>query len=400
MAKKSLADLPAGALSGARVLVRVDYNVPLDGEGRVSDDTRIRETLPTLRTLAEAGARVVLCAHLGRPEGAPDPRASLRPVARRLQELLGQPVAFSPETVGPGVEAAVSALTPGGVLLLENTRFLPGETKNDPALSAALAALADHYVNDAFGAAHRAHASTEGVARVVRAAGGEAVAGTLMERELRFLGAVLEDPERPFVAILGGAKISGKIDVIEAILPRVDRLLIGGAMANTFFRALGLETGTSLVEEDRVPVARDLLDRGGERILLPVDARVADTIGEGAVPRVVPRDRVGEGERIGDIGPESVGLFAAEIARARTVLWNGPMGVFEIDAFAKGTESLARAVADSPARSIVGGGDSLAAVAKVGVGDRIGHLSTGGGASLEFVQGLTLPGIAALDRDG
>lgn len=404
MAKKSLADLPAGALSGARVLVRVDYNVPLDGEGRVSDDTRIRETLPTLRTLAEAGARVVLCAHLGRPEGAPDPRASLRPVARRLQELLGQPVAFSPETVGPGVEAAVSALTPGGVLLLENTRFLPGETKNDPALSAALAALADHYVNDAFGAAHRAHASTEGVARVVRAAGGEAVAGTLMERELRFLGAVLEDPERPFVAILGGAKISGKIDVIEAILPRVDRLLIGGAMANTFFRALGLETGTSLVEEDRVPVARDLLDRGGERILLPVDARVADTIGEGAVPRVVPRDRVGEGERIGDIGPESVGLFAAEIARARTVLWNGPMGVFELEPFAAGTVEVARAVADAAdggAMVVVGGGDSAAAAAAAGVTRRMTHISTGGGASLEFLAGESLPGVEALsDREG
>lgn len=403
MAKKSLADLPAGALSGVRVLVRVDYNVPLDAEGRVTDDTRIRETLPTLRTLVGAGARVVLCAHLGRPDGAPDPRASLRPVADRLQDLLGQPVAFSPETVGPAAGAAVSALAPGGVLLLENTRFLPGETKNDPELAAGLAALADHYVNDAFGAAHRAHASTEGVARAVRAVGGEAVAGLLMERELRFLGGVLEAPERPFVAILGGAKISGKIDVIEAILPRVDRLLIGGAMANTFFRALGLETGASLVEEDRVPVARDLLERGGERILLPVDARVADTITEDAVTRAVPRDGVAEGDRIGDIGPDSVDLFGAEIARARTILWNGPMGVFEMAPFAAGTVEVAHAVAaaaDGGATVVVGGGDSAAAAAAAGVSHRMTHISTGGGASLEFLAGASLPGVEALsDRE-
>lgn len=403
MAKQTLADLPAEGLRGARVLVRVDYNVPLDPRGEVTDDTRIRETLPTLQALRERGARVVLCAHLGRPDGAPDARASLRPVAGRLQELLGAEVAFSPSTVGPGAAGAVEALVPGGVLLLENTRFLPGETRNDPGMAADLAALADHFVNDAFGAAHRAHASTEGVARAIRASGGQAVAGTLMERELRFLGGVVEAPERPFVAILGGAKISGKIDVIEAILPRVDRLLIGGAMANTFFRALGLETGDSLVEEDRIPVARDLLERGGERILLPVDVRVAASIAEDAVTRDLPRDRVAPGDRIGDIGPDTVRLFSAEIAGARTILWNGPMGVFEMAPFSDGTVGVARAVAsaaDGGATAVVGGGDSAAAAAAAGVSDRMTHISTGGGASLEFLAGAVLPGVEALSDRG
>lgn len=403
MAKMTLAHLAAAGIHGSRILVRVDYNVPLDDEGRVGDDTRIRETLETLRTLVAGGARVILCAHLGRPDGAPDPRASLRPVATRLEELLGTPVAFSPATVGPDAAAAVAELAPGGILLLENTRFLPGETRNDPELARGLADLADHYVNDAFGAAHRAHASTEGVARAVRDSGGLAVAGALMERELRFLGAVLESPERPFVAILGGAKISGKIDVIEAILPRVDRLLIGGAMANTFLRALGLETGASLVEEDRVPVARELLDRGGARILLPVDARVAGTISADAETHDVPRDGVGEGDRIGDIGPDTVGLFAGEIAEARTILWNGPMGVFELPPFAEGTVEVARAVAgaaDAGATAVVGGGDSAAAAAAAGVTERMTHISTGGGASLEFLAGAALPGVEALSDAG
>ncbi len=403
MAKQTLADLPVEGLRGARVLVRVDYNVPLDPDGKVADDTRIRETLPTLQALRERGARVVLCAHLGRPDGTPDARSSLRPVAGRLRELLGAEVAFCPSTVGPEAAGAVDALAPGGVLLLENTRFLPGETRNDPGMAADLAALADHFVNDAFGAAHRAHASTEGVARTIRAAGGQAVAGALMERELRFLGEVVEAPERPFVAILGGAKISGKIDVIEAILPRVDRLLIGGAMANTFFRALGLETGDSLVEEDRIAVARDLLERGGDRILLPVDVRVAAAIADDAFTRELPRYRVAPGDRIGDIGPDTVGLFSDEIAGARTILWNGPMGVFEMAPFADGTVGVARAVAsaaDAGATAVVGGGDSAAAAAAAGVSDRMTHISTGGGASLEFLAGEVLPGVEALsDRE-
>jgi phosphoglycerate kinase len=403
MASKTLTDLSGTLLRDARVLVRVDYNVPLDESGVVSDDTRIRQTLPTLRELVQRGARIVLCSHFGRPDGAPDPRYSLKPVADRLSRLLGMPVAFCSATVGPAAVAAVAALGAGELLLLENTRFLPGETQNDPELAASLAALADHFVNDAFGAAHRAHASTEGVARVIRGRGGEAVAGLLMEKELRFLGKVLQDPEHPFVAILGGAKISGKIDVIEAILPRVDRLLIGGAMANTFFRALGLETGDSLVEDDRVAMARDLLERGGDRILLPVDTVVATEISAGAVTSVRARDAIGAGERVGDIGPESLELFVREISGARMILWNGPMGVFEMEPFAAGTLALARAVAAaarSGATAVVGGGDSAAAAAVAGVVDQLTHVSTGGGASLEFLAGKELPGVLALSTRG
>ncbi len=402
MLKKIVSDLVPASLAGRTVLVRADLNVPLD-DGRISDDRRIRASLPTLRLLTDAGARVVLLSHLGRPKGAPDPKYSLKPVAERLAELLESRVRFVPETAGPAVRAAVAGLAEGEVALLENTRFDPGDTANDPKLAAEWAELGDLFVNDAFGAAHRAHASTSGLAEAVKARGGEAVAGLLMARELRFLGEALERPERPFVAILGGAKISGKIDVIEALLPRVDRLLIGGAMANTFFEALGLEVGASLVEEDRVAVARETLEDAGERLVLPVDCVVAAEIAEGVTTRVVERSGVGPDERIGDVGPATREVYAKEIAEARTIVWNGPMGVFEIDAFAEGTTEMARAVAaacDRGATAVLGGGDSAAAVERAGVADRITHVSTGGGASLEFLAGATLPGVEALTDGG
>jgi phosphoglycerate kinase len=397
--KKTLAQLAAADLRGRRVLVRADLNVPLEESGVVGDDTRIRATVPTLEALTAAGARTVVLSHLGRPKGGPDPRYSLRPVARRLEELLGKRVAFCDVPVGDAATAAVGKLEDGEVLLLENTRFHPGDEKNDAGLSAAWAALADVFVNDAFGAAHRAHASTTGVADEVRRRGGLAVAGLLLERELKFLSDALEDPERPFVAVLGGAKISGKIDVIQALLPRVDRLLIGGAMANTFFRALGLEVGASLVEEDKVPLARETMQEGADRMVLPVDCMVAEQISDDAQPRSVPRDGVRSGERIGDIGSVSRSMFAKELAGARTIVWNGPMGVFESPPFSGGTLALAHAVADATDRgalTVVGGGDSVSAVEAAGVAERITHISTGGGASLELLAGVELPGVAAL----
>jgi phosphoglycerate kinase len=399
MDKLTLKDLPDSAWQGKRVLVRVDYNVPLD-EGRVTDDTRIRATLPTLDYLRGRGARIVLVSHLGRPKGGADPRYSLRPAAERLAELTDAPVRFVEDTVGPEARAAVDSLAPGEILVLENVRFLPEEEANGPELAEALASLADIYVNDAFGAAHRAHASTAGVAEAMRRAGRHAVAGLLVERELRFLGAALRSPERPFVAIIGGAKISGKIDVIENLLPRVDHLLIGGAMANTFFRALGLETGGSLVEEDRIALARDLLERAGEKLVLPVDCVVAGQAVAGARTWLLDRDAVPPEGKILDIGPKSVGTFGEFIARARTIVWNGPMGMFEIPEFSHGTDGVARAVAmasDRGATTIIGGGDSVAAVEAAGLADRMTHISTGGGASLEFLEGRTLPGVAALD---
>ena len=395
----SLADLGDEELRGRRVLVRADLNVPLDEAGRVADDTRIEASLPTLRRLACAGARVVLLSHLGRPKGAPDARLSLRPVAARLRDLLGAPVGFSEDFAGEEVRRRADALEPGHVLLLENTRFHPGDTTNDPALSSEWADLADLFVNDAFGAAHRAHASTTGVAEEIRRRGGQAVAGLLLEREVRFLDEVLREPERPFVAILGGAKISGKIDVITALLPRVDRLLVGGAMANTFFRALGLEVGTSLVEEDRVEMATRTLAEAGGRLLLPVDCVVAEALEEGARTRVVARDGVAASETIGDVGTATREVFARELAAARTVVWNGPMGVFELVPFRAGTVAIARALADATDRgalTVVGGGDSVAAVDAAGVGGRITHISTGGGASLELLAGMELPGVLAL----
>jgi phosphoglycerate kinase len=398
MSKKTLAEVAPGDLAGRTVVVRADLNVPLDGN-EITDDQRIQASLPTLRLLSGAGARVVLLSHLGRPKGAPDPKYSLAPVARRIGQLMGSAVTFVTESVGDACTHAARALRDGDVVLLENTRFLPGDTANDPDLARAWAALGDLFVNDAFGAAHRAHASTSGLAEAMKAKGCEAVAGLLLARELRFLGAALDHPERPFVAILGGAKISGKIDVIEALLPRVDRLLIGGAMANTFFRAMGLETGDSLVEDDRVEMAAATMQRAGDKLLLPVDCVVADTIEEGAATRVVERSAVGGGDRIADVGPATRALYAGEISQARTIVWNGPMGVFEMDVFAQGTVDIALAVAaacDAGATGVLGGGDSAAAAERAGVAHRLTHVSTGGGASLEFLAGEVLPGVAAL----
>jgi phosphoglycerate kinase len=372
------------------VLVRADLNVPVK-DGAVGDDTRIRASLPTLRRLAGAGARVVVCSHLGRPKGECRPELSLRPVADRLGELLGRDVAFCAACVGPEAEKASQALQDGQVLLLENLRFEPGETDNEPGFARALAGLADDYVNDAFGTAHRAHASTAGVVDHVE----RAVAGDLLVEELEHLRMALE-PERPFLCLLGGAKVSDKVAVLESLAERADRICIGGAMAYTFLRARGEAVGDSRVEPDRVEDARRILEAAGPALSLPEDHVVAREVEAGSETRVVRE--IPDGWRGVDIGPETRKAFADACAEARTIFWNGPMGIFEIEAFAEGTRALARAVADSGARSIVGGGDSLAAVNAAGVAERITHLSTGGGASLEFVQGLELPGVAALER--
>lgn len=396
MTTRTLRDLDPAELHGRRVLVRVDFNVPLTPDGEVADDTRIVAALPTIRTLIASGARVVLLSHFGRPKGAPDPRFSLAPVARRLAQHLTSPVRFLEQTVGPETIAATHQLAAGDVLLLENTRFLPGEESNADALSAQLAELGDVYVNDAFGAAHRAHSSTAGVAKLVR----PAVAGLLMEKELQYLGAALSQPARPFVAILGGSKISGKIDVVEALLPKVDHLLIGGAMACTFFRAMGLETGTSLVEPDRLDMARELLQRAGDKLVLPVDGVVAPGLNAPHAARTVSREAIAPTDAMFDIGPASIEQYAALILGARTVLWNGPMGVFETPPFDAGTRAVAAAMAQATGRgatTIIGGGDSAAAVADAGLEDQMSHVSTGGGASLEFLEGKILPGVAALD---
>lgn len=373
-----------------KVLVRVDFNVPLK-EGRVSDDTRIQGALPTLRYLLEQGAAVVLMSHLGRPKGKVVPELSLRPVAEHLSQLLGQPVAFAPDCVGPEAQQAKAALKPGEVLLLENTRFHPEEKKNDPDFARQLAAGCDLFVNDAFGSAHRAHASTVGVAQYL-----PAVAGFLMEKELRYLGQALESPARPFVAILGGAKISDKIGVVRNLLGKADRVLIGGGMANTFLAALGYAMGDSLVEQEAIETAKTLLQDGSDKLLLPVDLVIAEAFAPDAQRRVAPVGDIPAGWRALDIGPDTVDAFAEVIREARTVVWNGPMGVFEMAPFAQGTFGIARAVAESDAVSIVGGGDSVAAVKQSGLADRITHLSTGGGASLEMLEGKMLPGVAAL----
>jgi phosphoglycerate kinase len=399
MNKRTIQDLADPTLSGARVLVRVDYNVPLAG-GRVTDDARIRATLPTLRYLLERNAGVILMSHLGRPKGQWTDEFSLAPAANSLGQFVDVPVRLVADIVGSEARDAAAALQGGEILMVENTRFLPGEETNDPQLAEQLAGLGDVYVNDAFGAAHRAHASTVGVPEHMKREGKPAVAGLLMETELRFLGGALEAPEHPFVAILGGAKISGKIDVIENLLPRVDRLLIGGAMANTFLRASGLETGASLVEEDRVDMARALLDRAGDKLMLPVDGVVAEEATPDAATRTVDRDSVPPGWKILDIGPRSVSLFRSELESARTVVWNGPMGMFELEPFQGGTESLARAVADitrNGATTIIGGGDTAAAIKDAGLENKVTHVSTGGGASLEFLEGRVLPGVAVLD---
>jgi phosphoglycerate kinase len=396
MTTRTIRDLSAADLAGKRLLVRVDFNVPLGADGAVSDDTRITAALPTLNALLDQGAKVILLAHFGRPKGAPEAKYSLAPVAARLRTLCPRPVHFLAETIGPAAVAATQALPAGEVLLLENTRFLAGEERNDEELSRQLAELGDVYVNDAFGAAHRAHASTAGVARYCR----PAVAGLLMERELAYLGGALATPARPFVAILGGSKISGKIDVVEALLPKVDHLLIGGAMACTFFRAMGFETGTSLVEPDRLEMAQALLDRAGDKLVLPVDAVIAPSMAEGDAARVVDRTMIPEGEAMFDVGPATVAQYRALIESARTVLWNGPMGVFEKPPFDAGTRAVAEAMAVATGRgatTIIGGGDSAAAVVEAGLESKMSHVSTGGGASLEFLEGRDLPGVSALD---
>jgi phosphoglycerate kinase len=396
MNKLTVRDLAAEQLRGKRALVRVDFNVPLDADRHVTDDTRIRAAIPTLELLLDRGARVVLLSHLGRPKGKPDAKYSLQPVAKRLEELLpGRRVSFVESTDSDEAQKATTDLAPGEVLLLENTRFLGGEESNDERLARALAELGDLYVNDAFGAAHRAHASTEGVAKHLS----PAVAGLLMEKEINYLHNALENPKRPFVAVLGGSKISGKIDVIEALLPKVDALLIGGAMACTFYKAMGLETGRSLVEPDRVELAKSLLDKAGSRLTLPHDATVAPSIEQGNAARSVGRDGIAPDQAMLDIGPRTAESYARAIASAKTVLWNGPMGVFETPPFDKGTRAIADAMAKATAAgatTIVGGGDSAAAVEQAGLAEQMSHVSTGGGASLEFLEGKTLPGLAAL----
>ena len=385
-------------VAGKTVLVRVDYNVPLAADGSVRDDTRIRATLPTLHYLIEQGARVVLMSHLGRPNGQRVAAMSLAPVASRLAEVLGAPVAFVSDCVGDTAEVAVRALAPGGVLLLENLRFHPEEELNDPIFAAALARLGQVFVNDAFGTAHRAHASTVGVAMLLP----QAAAGCLMERELDFLGRLLVAPKKPFVAIIGGAKISGKIEVLQSLLARVDVLVVGGAMMFTLLRAQGIATGKSLVEPDHIDTARSLLAAAqarGVSVLLPTDTVVSDTV-DGKMPsHVVEVTAIAPADIGVDIGPASVAAIAATLATARTVFWNGPMGIFEVETFARGTVAVAEQLADATARgaiTVVGGGDSVAALVKSGLRDKVSHVSTGGGASLEFLEGRLLPGVVAL----
>lgn len=385
--KKTIRDMD---FKGKKVLVRVDFNVPIK-DGVVSDDTRIRAALPTIQYLLDQGAAVILCSHLGRPKEGPDPQFSMKPTADHLSQLLGKPVAFAEDCVGPVAEEAASKLKPGDVLVLENTRFHKGETKNDPEMAKQLAALADVYVNDAFGSAHRAHASTEGVARLL-----PAVAGFLMEKEIQYLGQAIANPERPFVAILGGAKISDKIGVIRNLLEKADQVLIGGGMANTFFKAQGYPVGDSLVEDEALDTAKELLAQGSSKLRLPVDVVIADKFEDGAQKKVISMGPIPEGWRIMDIGPETVAAYRKAILPAGTIVWNGPMGVFEFPNFAEGTFEIAKAVAECKGTTIVGGGDSVSAVKKSGVADQITHISTGGGASLEMLEGLVLPGVAAL----
>ena len=394
-AKRTVQDLDC---AGKRVLMRVDFNVPVAG-GEVTDDTRIVAALPTIRYLLQKRARLVLCSHLGRPKGGPDPKYTLKPVRERLTRLLRQDVAWADDCVGPEADRAAMALKDGGVLLLENLRFHPEEEKNDPGFAKALARLGECYVNDAFGTAHRAHASTEGVTHYLK----PAVAGFLMKTELDYLGTALDQPKRPFVAVLGGAKISGKIDVLTALLQKVDRLLVGGAMMFTFLKAQGKPVGRSLVEDDRLDLARELMATAKTRgvdLVLPTDC-VASTAPDGTAPSAAKKiEQLGADEMGVDIGPETLAAFAAKLRDAKTVIWNGPMGIFEVPAFAAGTMGIAKALAPLKAQgavTVVGGGDSVAAVQQSGLAERFSHLSTGGGASLEFLEGKVLPGVAALD---
>jgi phosphoglycerate kinase len=387
MSKKTIRDI---SWSGKRALVRCDFNVPLDG-AKITDDTRIRAAVPTIQYLLQHGAAVILCSHLGRPKGVTE-SLRLGPVAMRLSELLGLPVKKLDDCIGAVVEAAARAIKPGEVMLLENLRFYAEEEKNAPDFANKLASLADVWVNDAFGTAHRAHASTAGVAAYL-----PAVAGFLLEKEIAFLGEAVQNPKRPFVAILGGAKISDKIGVIENLLGKADTLLIGGGMANTFLKAKGCEMGDSLVEAGSVQLACDLVAKGGGKLVIPVDVVVADAFSAEGQHKTVAADAVPVGWRVLDIGPQTIALFAAKIRAAKTVVWNGPMGVFEFAPFAEGTFAVAKAVASSGATTIIGGGDSVAAVEQAGLADRITHISTGGGASLEFLEGKELPGVAALN---
>ena len=386
--KKTIRDID---VNDKKVLVRVDFNVPL-AEGKVGDDTRVRAALPTIQYLLDNGAAVILCSHLGRPKGGPDPKYSLKPVAEHLAGLLGKPVIFAEDCIGPEAEKAAGALKKGEVLVLENTRFHPEEEKNDMQMAEQLASLADLFVNDAFGTAHRAHASTEGVTHFK-----PGVAGFLLEKEIKYLGQAVANPQRPFVAILGGAKISDKIGVINNLLTRADAVLIGGGMANTFIKAQGFDVADSLVEDESLPVARELLEKAAGKLHLPVDVVLADKFDAEAASKIVATGNVPAGWRILDIGPETVNAFAKVISTAGTVVWNGPMGVFEFAKFANGTFGVAKAVAESSAVSIIGGGESVAAIQQSGLADKITHISTGGGASLEMLEGLELPGVAALE---
>ncbi|GAP20236.1 phosphoglycerate kinase [Leptolinea tardivitalis] len=385
--KKTVEDMD---VKGKKVLVRVDFNVPIK-DGKVGDDTRIRAALPTIEYLLNKGAAVILCSHLGRPKGGPDPKYSLKPVGEYLSDLMKKPVAFADDCVGTSAEAAAKVLKPGEILLLENTRFHPEEEKNDLDLAKKMASLADVFINDAFGTAHRAHSSTEGVARFLPAA-----AGFLLEKEIKYLGQAVAEPKRPFVAILGGSKISDKIGVIKNLLTKADVILIGGGMANTFFKAQGYPVADSLVEDEALDTAKELLANGGSKLRLPVDVTIADKFDAEAAFKVMDMAPIPDGWRILDIGPKTVEAYAKALKGAGTVVWNGPMGVFEFPNFAKGTYAVAKAVADSGAVSIIGGGDSVAAIQESGLADKITHISTGGGASLEMLEGLVLPGLAAL----
>jgi phosphoglycerate kinase len=393
--KRTVRDLGQG-MDGKRALVRVDFNVPLK-DGVVGDDTRIRAAMPTIKALRGMGCRVVLLSHLGRPKGGGyEAKYSLKPLVRVLEGLLGSPLTFIEDATAPGAVDATRTLPRGGIALVENTRFYAGEETNDPATARLFASLGDCYVNDAFGSAHRAHASTEGVAKLLK----PAVAGLLMESELEYLGSALTNPQRPFVAVLGGAKISGKIDVVDALLPKVDRILIGGAMACTFFKARGAAVGTSLVEDDRLDMARALIERAGAKLVLPEGGVIAQSLEATGERREVPWNAVPDGWAIYDIDTTSQATFTAIIGEARTVVWNGPMGVFETKPFDAGTIAVARALAAATAKgavTVVGGGDSAAAIAEAGLQTKVSHVSTGGGASLEFLEGKKLPGVEALD---
>ncbi len=387
-AKKTIKDVD---FTNKKVLMRVDFNVPLK-DGVVGDDTRIQAALPSIKYLLEQNVALILCSHLGRPKGEVKAEFSLKPVAEYLDNLIPQKVFFAEDCVGPVAEETAKKLENGSVLVLENTRFHAGEKKNDPEMAKQLASLAEMFVNDAFGTAHRAHASTAGVAAHL-----PAVAGLLMEKEIQYLGQAIEDPEHPFIAILGGAKVSDKIGVIRNLLSKADEVLIGGGMANTFFKAQGYPIGDSLVEDDVLDTARELVKEGANKLRLPVDVVIADDFADDAQQKVMPTGPVPDGWRILDIGPDTAAVYGKAIADAKTVVWNGPMGVFEFPNFAKGTFAVAQSVADSDAVSIIGGGDSVAAVNKSGLADKISHISTGGGASLEMLEGLELPGLAALE---